>query len=321
MNINRNPVEAADAAIIAEMRAANAENKRRVIGPEARSDSEAILSAEPPAPKNIRYERGLLGGVPGWWCRSGNALPGAGLLFFHGGGYVVGTAAEGRYLAAKLAEVSRAEAFVPDYRQAPESPFPAAVEDAMSVYQGLSAITEKIVLAGISAGGGLALALLEILANRDKRQRQPLAVAVLSPWSDLALTGKSLVSKDEADPFVTKPVLQHFADLYLQGADPTNPAASPLYGPVPATTLPLRIDVGDQEVLLDDSLRYAEKIANAGLSVSLNVWEGMPHGFQTIASLGAADASLKEIGSFLQGCLLRTQATGISEAISALTGL
>jgi acetyl esterase/lipase len=104
-------------------------------------------------------------------------------------------------------------------------------------------------------------------------------------------------------------VLQHFADLYLQGTDPTNPTASPLYGPVPGTTLPVRIDVGDQEVLLDDSLRYADKIANAGLSVSLNVWEGMPHGFQAIAGLGAADASLKEIGAFLQGCLLRTHAT------------
>ena len=87
MNINRNPVEAADAAIIAEMRAANAENKRKAIGPEARSDSDAILAAEPPAPEGVRYERGLLGGVPGWWCRSGNAVPGAGLLYFHGGGY------------------------------------------------------------------------------------------------------------------------------------------------------------------------------------------------------------------------------------------
>ena len=309
MNINRNPVQAADAVVIAEMRAANAENKRKVIGPEARSDSDAILSAEPPAPEGVRYERGVLAGVPGWWCRSDHAVPGAGLLYFHGGGYVVGTAAEARYLAAKLVGLSRAEAFVPDYRQAPEDPFPAAVEDAVSVYQALSAIAEKIVLAGQSAGGGLTLALLGILAKRDKRQRQPLGAAVLSPWTDLALTGESFVSKDEADPFVTKPVLQHFADLYLQGADPTNPAASPLYGPVPGTTLPVRIDVGDQEVLLDDSLRYAEKIANAGLSVSLNVWEGMPHGFQAIASLGAADASLKEIGAFLQGCLLRTHAT------------
>ena len=142
MNINRNPVQAADAIVIAEMRTANAENKRKVIGPEARSDSDAILSAEPPAPEGVRYERGLLAGVPGWWCRSGNAVPGAVLLCFHGGGYVVGTAAEARYLAAKLVGLSRAEAFVPDYRQAPEDPFPAAVEDAVSVYQVLSAIAE-----------------------------------------------------------------------------------------------------------------------------------------------------------------------------------
>jgi acetyl esterase/lipase len=308
MNINRHSLRPEDSVVIAEMRAANVENKRKVIGPEARGDSEAILAAEPPAPKSLHYLREMVAGVQGWSCRPANALPEARLLYFHGGGYVLGSAAEARYVAAKLAVLSRAEAFVPDYRQAPEHPFPAAVDDAVAVYQALSATAEKIVVSGQSAGGGLTLALLGILAERDARQRRPLGAALLSPWTDLALTGESYVSKDEADPFVTKPVLQHFADLYLQGADPLNPAASPLYGPVPNTAVPVRIDVGDQEVLLDDSVRYAEKIANAGLSVSFNVWEGMPHGFQAIGTLGAADAALGEIGVFLQGCLLRTHA-------------
>jgi acetyl esterase/lipase len=105
-------------------------------------------------------------------------------------------------------------------------------------------------------------------------------VAVFSPWADLALTGDSYVSRAEADPFVSKATLKHFADQYLKGTDPTNPAASPLYGLTPRTSIPVRIDVGNHEILFDDSVRYAEKVTRAGLSVSLNIWDGMGHRFQ-----------------------------------------
>jgi acetyl esterase/lipase len=133
--------------------------------------------------------------------------------------------------------------------------------------------------------------------------------AAFSPWADLTLKGETHVSRAEADPFVTREVLQHFAELYLQGADPTDPTASPLYGPPPRNAAPLRIDVGDFEILLDDSVGYAKKFADSGLSVSLHVWEGMPHGFQAIGTLQAADAVLKEVGAFLQSCLLQTHAS------------
>lgn len=235
-------------------------------------------------------------------------MPGVGLLYLHGGGYVAGSAIAARPVASQLARLTRSEAFVPDYRQAPEDPFPAAVKDTVAVYDALGKTAEKIVVSGESAGGGLLLSLVGILAERNNYQRQFVGAAAFSPWADLTLKGETHVSRAEADPFVTREVLQNFAELYLQGADPTGPTASPLYGAAPRNAAPLRIDVGDFEILLDDSVRYARKFADAGLRVSLHVWEGMPHGFQAIGSLAAADAVLREVGAFLQSCLERTHA-------------
>ena len=305
MNANRYGLSAADAAVVAEMRAASAEHKSDLFGPEARSSSDAELAAAPPAPQEISYQHGTVAGVPGWWVRPVNATPGARLLYLHGGGFVLGSATATRHFAAHLALRIRAEAFVPDYRLAPENPFPAAVEDAVKVYDALSATAEKIVVSGDSAGGGLALALLGTLAGRDEKQHQPVGVAVFSPWADLALTGDSYISRAEADPFVSKATLKHFADQYLKGTDPTNPAASPLYGLTPRTSIPVRIDVGNHEILFDDSVRYAEKLTRAGLSVSLNIWDGMGHGFQAaIGVLGNSATAIEDVGAFLQSCLL-----------------
>lgn len=299
----RHPISAPDADLIREIRTANAPQKSALIGVEAR-----LPAPEPAAVEGVRYERGEVAGVPGWWARPDRAVPGATLLYFHGGGYVVGSAAQWLDLVARFALRGEVKAFVPDYRQAPEDPFPAAVEDAFAVYTALSATSQMMLVAGDSAGGGLALAVFGILAERREPQNRLVGLAVLSPWTDLTLSGDSYRTRAEKDPFVTRPALQHFADLYLHGANPRAPTASPLFGPVLRTAAPVRIDVGDFEVLLDDSVRYAEKLADAGLDVSLHVWEGMPHVFQRTRELEIAKISTNEIGAFLRDCLARAHA-------------
>ncbi len=206
------------------------------------------------------------------------------------------------HFAGQIAARVGADAFVPDYRLAPEHPFPAAIDDAVAAYRGLVAEgAERIVVVGDSAGGGLTLSLLSILAaDKTKGMVQPVGAAVMSPWTDLALTGDSFETRAEADPIFTRGVLQGFADMYLQGQDATNPKASPLYAQLSGLP-PIRIDVGDDEVLLADSVRYADRARAAGVEVTLSVWEGMPHVFQS--SLGrflAAERSVDAIGDFLR---------------------
>ena len=195
-----------------------------------------------------------------------------------------------------------ADTFVPDYRLAPEHPFPAAIDDAVAAYRGLIADgSERIVVVGDSAGGGLTLALLSILAaDTTKGMIPPVGAAVMSPWTDLALTGDSFETRAEADPIFTRGVLQAFADMYLQSQDATNPKASPLYARLDDLP-PIRIDVGNDEVLLADSIRYADRARAAGVEITLSVWEGMPHAFQS--SLGqflAAERSVIAISDFLR---------------------
>lgn len=195
-----------------------------------------------------------------------------------------------------------ADTFVLDYRLAPEHPYPAAIDDVVAVYRGLVADgAKRIVVAGDSAGGGLTLALLSILAaEKAEGSVQPLGAAVMSPWTDLALTGASFETRAEADPIFTRGVLQTFAEMYLQGQDAAHPKASPLYARLDDLP-PIRIDVGDDEVLLAGSVRYADRARAAGVEITLSVWDGMPHVFQS--SLGqflAAERSVNAIGDFLR---------------------
>jgi acetyl esterase/lipase len=148
------------------------------------------------------------------------------------------------------------------------------------------------------------LALLAIVASEKQvGTRQPAGAAVMSPWADLALTGPSLQSRAEADPIFTKDVLQVFADAYLRGHDAHDPKASPIYSNLIGLP-PSRIDVGKDEVLLDDAVRFADRARAAGGDVILSIWEGMPHVFQSsLGRLAAAERSLEAIGAFLRRCL------------------
>ncbi|RZF63067.1 alpha/beta hydrolase [Sphingomonas populi] len=295
------PLLAEDAPAAAAMRQAASAHKGEKLGPEARPMFDAMFAGTPAA-ADVRVEAATIGGIAGFWLRPADARPGARILYLHGGGYVLGSAQALTSFAGQIAARVGADTFVPEYRLAPEHPFPAAIDDAVAAYRGLIADgAERIVVAGDSAGGGLTLALLSILAA-DKRDGlvQPAGAAVMSPWTDLALVGESFETRSEADPIFTRGVLQGFANLYLQGQDATNPKASPLYAPLGGLP-PIRIDVGDDEVLLADSIRYTELARAAGVEITLSIWEGMPHVFQS--SLGqflAAKRSLDAIGDFLR---------------------
>lgn len=295
------PLSPEDAPAVAAMRQAASAHKGEKLGPEARPMFDAMFAATPAA-ANVRIEPATVGGITGFWLRLPNARPGASMLYLHGGGYVLGSAEALTHFAGQIAARVGADTFVPNYRLAPEHPFPAAIDDAVAAYHGLVAEgADRIVVVGDSAGGGLTLSLLSILASdKTKGMVQPVGAAVMSPWTDLALTGDTFETKAEADPIFTRGVLQGFADMYLQGQDATNPKASPLHAELNGLP-PIRIDVGDDEVLLADAARYADRARAAGVEVTLSVWEGMPHVFQS--SLGrflAAEQSVDAVGDFLR---------------------
>jgi acetyl esterase/lipase len=201
--------------------------------------------------------------------------------------------------AGHIALSAGADVFIPDYRLAPEHPFPAAVRDLEACYRGLvDQGIAKIALTGDSAGGNLALVLLSTASA--------VGAVVFSPITDLALTGESFDTRAEADLYFTKSQAAGLVRSYLGATDPRNPLASPLYADLSGLP-PIRIHVGDDEVLLDDSQRYVDRAVAAGVDAKLDIWMGMPHGFVTnVGGFNAATQALKASGAFLTERLGRT---------------
>ena len=244
--------------------------------PERRATMDAWDKAYPVA-DDVTVASAKVAEVPVEWITAPNASEDAVLLFLHGGGYVIGSPDSHRHLVANLSEETGLQGLLVDYRLAPEDPFPAAVEDAISVYAALLTHgfeAEEIVVAGDSAGGGLVIAMM--LAIRDANLPLPAAGICLSPWNDLTATAKSLETNASVDPTVTKESLDFFAGEYLGEEDAQNPYASPLFGDFTGLP-PLLIQVGSVEVLLDDAVMLAERAKEAGVSVTLEVWDEMIH--------------------------------------------
>jgi acetyl esterase/lipase len=282
-----------DRAAVAAMRAAVLPMKGQVRDPGARASYDAIIGGVVP-PDGVTFEPDTVGGVSGWWCRPATARSAEAILYLHGGWYMMGTAKAYRHLAGHIAASAGAPAFIPDYRLAPEHPFPSAIQDAEAVYRDLSNNRgiERIAIAGDSAGGGLALALL---AHADRA----VGAVALSPVTDLTLSGESWKSRADAEFFFTKPQAESLVAAYVGSNESRDPRASPLYGDLTGLA-PVQIIVGDAETLLDDSVRYADRASAAGVDVRLDIWEGMPHGFLTsVGQLRAADEALTLVGAFL----------------------
>jgi len=222
------------------------------------------------------------------------------VLYFHGGGYLVGSELLFRDFTWRIGAAARASVLYFDYRLAPEHPFPAALEDAVKVYRWLAGHLDPrcIAFMGESAGGGLALATLCKL--RDEGLALPSAAVAISPWTDLALTGQSLRLNAAADPMMNVTTLPTAANHYLAGADPRHPYASPLYGDASGLP-PTLIHAGSDEILLDDAVRMADKLRAAGNDVEIHVWPRMPHAWHLYARiLPEGRDALKLIGTFLQ---------------------
>jgi epsilon-lactone hydrolase len=294
------PVSQNDSAAAAALRSAVAPMKGKVQGIAGRAPFDAIMERTA-IPEGVTFESATIGGIPGWWAKPSQVQKGAAILHAHGGWFNLGSAQAYRNFVGHIALNTGADAFIPEYRLAPEHPFPAAVRDLEACYRGLiqTGIT-KIALTGDSAGGNLALVLVSIASARDFRGGiAPVGALVFSPVTDLALTGGSYDTRAEADPFFTRSQVAGLVQSYLGETDPRSPLASPLYGDLHGLP-PIRVHVGDDEVLLDDSRRYVERAVAAGVDATLDVWMGMPHGFVTnIGGFVAAAQALKASGAFL----------------------
>ncbi len=235
---------------------------------------------DPPLPRPLRnvmrHEDAVVGGVPGEWIRRDHAREDdPTILYLHGGAYLAGSPATHRRFVARLTWVARASSFVPDYRLAPQHKFPAAVDDAERSYVGLleSGVDPgRLIVAGDSAGGGLACALLQRL--RRNGHPQPAGAVLFSPYTDLEHTAPSIRKNAATDYLPFGPVMAN--TFYLGEADPKHPEASPMYGDY-AGLAPMLVFAGGREMILDDAVRLAEKVRADGAEITLRIEEDMFH--------------------------------------------
>lgn len=247
----------------------------------------------------VKSERLDAGGVPGSWLSKQNASTSKVVLYLHGGGYVFGGYGSHCEIASEMADLIGGRALLLDYRLAPEHPFPAAFEDALSSYRWIldeGYKPEDIFLAGDSAGGGLSVALLVSL----KKIGLPLpkAVCLFSPWVDLTCVSASIGRNALSDCMLSPGALDRFKNHYLRGADPRDERASPIFGDLSGLP-PTYVAVGSEEILLDDSKQLVTKIRSTGGSAVLSIWPNMPHVFPILSSvIPEGRLALKEFASF-----------------------
>jgi acetyl esterase/lipase len=262
------------------------------------------LMAQVPAPADVLQKQMEIGGVGGIEVTIPGNESERVILYFHGGVYVIGSAATSVPLVGSLVRRTGVNAITLDYRLAPEYPYPAAVEDARAAYQGLLAQgmdPGQIVLAGDSAGGGLAVATL--LAAREAGLPMPSCAFLMSPYADLTLSGATLTERQSLDPILTEGGLRVRAPEYVAGADAADPLISPIFGDLSGLP-PLLIEVGSHEILLSDALRLAARAATSDVAVTLDVTPGVPHVFQGYAGLlDEAGAALDRASDFVQAQL------------------
>src|SRR5262245_42496179 len=252
-----------------------------------------------PPPADVDIQPVRAGGVPAEWVTPPGPTAGRTILYFHGGGYVVGAPKDYREMVSHLARAAQARALILDYRLAPEHPHPAAVEDAVAAYRwlrGTGVEPGRTVLAGDSAGGGLTVATLVSLRNHG--DPLPAGGVCLCPWVDMEITGKSMEAKADVDPLVKRDVVTNMAAAYLQGQDPRT--VSPLYADLRGLP-PLLLQAGTSETLLDDARRLGERAKMAGVDAAVEAWPDMIHVWQWFGSfLPEARQAIDRVGEFIR---------------------
>ncbi|TCO19668.1 acetyl esterase/lipase [Kribbella steppae] len=284
---------------------------------ELREQLRALLSAQP-LPADLTVIAGELGGVPTAEVTVEGVEPRHAMLYFHGGVYVLGEAALSADLASQIGRRIEAKAISVEYRLGPEHPYPAAVDDALAAYQGLlqnGTSPADIVLAGESAGGGLAVALL--IRARDHGLPLPAAAYLMSPYADLTLSGESMRTKREADPLMNPDALLARIPDYTAGQAAALGLISPIFADLSGLP-PLIIQAGSHEVLLDDATRLAREAAAADVEVTLAITPGVPHVFQAYhAILDEGTEALDRAGRLLAGHMSEAARVGVERTIGA----
>lgn len=258
-------------------------------------------AARAPHSGGALFTRTSLGGVPAERCTPpGACLDGRVLLYLHGGAYALGSSRVYRRLAWRLAETIAAPVITPDYRLAPEHPYPAAPDDALAVYRALlddGVRPRNIALAGDSAGGNLTLVLLQRI--RAAGLPMPSSAICLSPWADLTGAGESLVLNARRDPMLPAHRLREAAELYAPGADHRDPLLSPVFADFSGFP-PLSVHVGSTEILLDDAIRVTRAARRDEVPADLRIWPAQPHVFQILAQfVPEARLAIQEMGRFV----------------------
>lgn len=257
-----------------------------------------------PLPAGVAKAEIDMDGVSAERLTPAGAAEGRALLYLHGGGYCIGSPKSHRAIAARFADQVKAVTFVPDYRLAPEAPYPAAVDDALKAYRYLldeGYAPHRIAIAGDSAGGGLTLA--TALAARDAGLPQPACLLLISPWADLGHHGPSYAAMEPTDPMITISGIKQYALHYGAGADVNHPHLSPARANLTGLP-PMLIHVGQHEVLLSDSLTLAQTAGLHGVEVRLEVWPEMIHVWHAFHDmLGAARKAVTQASEWMAGRL------------------
>lgn len=254
-------------------------------------------------PRGIGWTVGSVAGIPGEWVTPTlHAVPKGILLYLHGGGYVVKTPHVHRVLVGRLAREAGVTAFIPDYRLAPENPFPAALDDVTAVYNELRRTTPlPIIVAGDSGGGGLTAGLL--LKLRDTGDPLPAAACLISPMLDCTFSGESLTELQRHDPFMRIGDVAMMAKHYYGDHDPRHPYISPVFADLRGMPS-LLVHASEHEILRAEAVRYSEQAKAAGVDVTLKIWEGMIHAFHLFAGfIPEGKIAIHEIGAFFRSHL------------------
>ena len=249
-------------------------------------------------PKSVQSESIIIEHIPAELIVPPQADARSALLYLHGGGYALGSIKSHRATAGQLAEAGKIHTLIIDYRRPPEHPFPAALEDAVTAYHWLRKNGyERIIIAGDSAGGGLALS--TVVSLRDAQSPMPVLVICLSPVTDVECTGETIITNAKRDPWLSVDMKILF-NYYTGGHNPRDPLISPLYADF-AKFPPILIHVGTDEILLSDSTRLAEKAHAAGVDVQIKIWPGMWHIFPFFAPfVPEAAQAVAEIGDVIK---------------------
>lgn len=291
-----------ESIMVKQMLKASVTNQTQEFNLESARQGLEALSAFTPVAPDVKVEKITVEGIPVEWVTSPNAKEDRVFLYLHGGAYIMGSCNTHRFLASKLSRSTASRVLLPEYRLAPENPYPAAVEDALTAYRWLvnSGVSpENIIIGGDSAGGGLTLSTL--LSLKEAGDQLPALVILLSPWTDLAGTGESMETRKDADPWLKPEASRATPVLYIRDLDPRDPHVSSIYADLSGLP-PMLIHVGNDEILLDDSIRLVDRARAAGVEASLKIWDDMWHVFQTF-NIPEGQQSIEEIGEFVESKL------------------